>query len=222
MTDENESTRGLTLAWTLTAGWLAAGAARICLDWEAVSKLKPNEMGDLAAGAFAPLAFLWLVYGFFLQRQELMLQRMELHASVKALEDQRDELRKQTKTSETLAEVTTNQLKLSQEQLDRYINEKRARFVLSGKPTFQHAGGILQCLGIKFKNVGADAFDVFASVDSYPPGHVQQGSPEVARGGNYHLNVAAQNRDIVFPLRVTLRWSDALMVENNESYEVIS
>lgn len=47
-------------------------------------KLSGNEFGDFLAGVFSPLAFLWLVLGFFQQGQEL-------RASIHALELQGDE-----------------------------------------------------------------------------------------------------------------------------------
>ncbi|WP_425063717.1 hypothetical protein [Pyruvatibacter mobilis] len=42
-----------------------------------------NEFGDFLAGVAAPLAFLWLVLGFFQQGEELRLQVKEMSDSVK-------------------------------------------------------------------------------------------------------------------------------------------
>ncbi|WP_149931189.1 hypothetical protein [Acinetobacter soli] len=54
-----------------------------------ISNLKLNEIGDYLAGVFAPLAFLWLVFGYYQQGQELKqntealrLQAEELKNSV--------------------------------------------------------------------------------------------------------------------------------------------
>jgi hypothetical protein len=54
-----------------------------------------NELGDWFAGAFSPLAFAWLVWGFFLQRDELSqntkileLQRVEMAESAEAARNQ--------------------------------------------------------------------------------------------------------------------------------------
>ena len=53
-------------------------------------KLKLNEIGDLAAGVFGPMAFLWLILGYLQQGKELKastkalrLQAKELNNSVK-------------------------------------------------------------------------------------------------------------------------------------------
>ena len=44
-----------------------------------------NELGDFLAGVFSPLAFLWLVVGYFLQASELNLTRKELIGQTSAL-----------------------------------------------------------------------------------------------------------------------------------------
>lgn len=65
--------------------------------------LKPNEFGDLLAGIFSPLAFLWLVLGYFQQGKELK-------ASVKALELQGKELKNSVEQQRALVDVSTKQL----------------------------------------------------------------------------------------------------------------
>ena len=57
--------------------------------WELLRAGNLNELGDFLAGFFTPLAFGWLVYGYFLQSKELRLQREELALT-------RDQLGKQT------------------------------------------------------------------------------------------------------------------------------
>ncbi len=57
----------------LTGGWLLLGAAYISttIGWSNFSSLPAAELGSFLEGAFAPLAFLWLVIGYFLQQKEL-------------------------------------------------------------------------------------------------------------------------------------------------------
>ena len=57
--------------------------------------LRPNELGDFLAGLFTPLAFLWLVIGYFMQRTELGLQREELKHQREELALTRDKLGEQ-------------------------------------------------------------------------------------------------------------------------------
>jgi len=56
--------------------------------------LRLNEIGDIAAGIFAPLAFLWLFVATQLQRRELRLQREELEETRLVLAAQQKELEK--------------------------------------------------------------------------------------------------------------------------------
>jgi hypothetical protein len=57
----------------LTALWLGIGLLYIgtSLGWTGFLRLPLGDLGDFLGGAFAPLAFLWLVLGLFLQQREL-------------------------------------------------------------------------------------------------------------------------------------------------------
>jgi hypothetical protein len=81
--------------------------------------MDPNEFGDLLAGVFSPLAFLWLVLGFLQQGQEL-------RASVRALELQGEELRNSVEQQRELVAVTREELEFQNERL-RSEDEERDR-----------------------------------------------------------------------------------------------
>ena len=57
----------------LTGLWILLGAIYISgtVGWGQFSTLSPELMGNFLEGASAPLAFLWLVIGYFLQQKEL-------------------------------------------------------------------------------------------------------------------------------------------------------
>ncbi|MEE4359944.1 MAG: hypothetical protein V2I63_00320 [Pseudomonadales bacterium] len=57
----------------ITAVWLLLGAAYVSwhLGWRAFLDQPADVLGSFLEGAFAPLAFLWLVIGYFLQQKEL-------------------------------------------------------------------------------------------------------------------------------------------------------
>ena len=57
----------------VTAAWIFLGSSYITtqIGWAAFSRLPAEELGSFLEGAFAPLAFLWLVIGYFLQQKEL-------------------------------------------------------------------------------------------------------------------------------------------------------
>ncbi len=63
----------IVLGLCLTTVWLLLGIIYISqrLGWTSFTSLPPAELGSFFEGAFAPLAFLWLVIGYFLQQKEL-------------------------------------------------------------------------------------------------------------------------------------------------------
>ncbi len=88
-------------AWFLTAVWAFAVLAlvsqtQVCDTAEVddgfliqhLSCLRASELGDLLAGAFAPLAFLWFLVAIFVQLAELRLGREEFSTARKAMQDQ--------------------------------------------------------------------------------------------------------------------------------------
>lgn len=58
------------------------GVIMAITDLSDYKNLKLNEKGDLLAGIFSPLAFLWLVYGYLQQGQELKNQVKEFKNSI--------------------------------------------------------------------------------------------------------------------------------------------
>ena len=66
----------------LTSAWLITGFLYISgsVGWSGFISLPVEEMGSFLEGAFAPLAFLWLVIGYFLQQQELIHNTQAMRA----------------------------------------------------------------------------------------------------------------------------------------------
>lgn len=119
------------------AGFLASAAYLIAMGvWALLERpelvaMSPNEFGDLLAGIFSPLAFLWLVLGFLQQGQEL-------RASVEALRLQGEELRASVEQQRQLVEATREQLKFDSEMLAA----QREELDRTSQPIFD-----LQCNG---------------------------------------------------------------------------
>jgi hypothetical protein len=63
----------LHFSLTLTIAWLLLGFAYISsvIGWTDFVRQNAPSLGSFLEGAFAPLAFLWLVVGFFLQQKQL-------------------------------------------------------------------------------------------------------------------------------------------------------
>ncbi len=75
-------------------------------------KLDPNNFGDTLAGIAGPLAFIWLVLGFFIQSEQLKAQGASVDAQREALDMQRTEL-----------ELQRNELRLQREETTRLADE---------------------------------------------------------------------------------------------------
>ncbi|WP_460103902.1 hypothetical protein [Pseudomonas sp. H1_D04] len=79
--------------------------------------LKLNELGDFLAGAFGPVAFLWLVLGFLQQGRELKL-------SSDALRLQADELKKSVEQQSIMASAAIKQIESQSLAFDMQLQER--------------------------------------------------------------------------------------------------
>ncbi len=112
----------------ITAFWLVAASALSAANFEAFARLDPNEWGDFLAGVFAPLAFLWLVLGFFQQGEEL-------RHSGRALWMQGRELQHSVEQQKELVAVTREQLTFESQRLEH----ERLEASLSSRPVLSLA-----------------------------------------------------------------------------------
>jgi hypothetical protein len=75
------------LGLSLTVAWLLLGVIWIAQDgWVAFIRLPADQLGSFLEGAFAPLAFLWLVVGYFLQQKELEQNTLALKAQAEEIQ----------------------------------------------------------------------------------------------------------------------------------------
>lgn len=79
--------------------------------------LKLNEIGDLSAGVFGPVAFLWLVLGYIQQGRELNI-------SSKALQMQAAELKESVKQQTALVEAQQENLRCYERSLEPLLDLK--------------------------------------------------------------------------------------------------
>ncbi len=124
-----------------------------------------NEVGDFLAGAFGPVAFLWLVLGFLQQGDELRM-------STQALEDQAQELKNSVEHQSTLATAALEQMNVQQVMLQMQIDEQEKSFkavfsIQSGYPSFSN-GTTRNTMVIL--NRGADAAHIDIAFDPAIPG----------------------------------------------------
>jgi len=98
------------IALLVSVGWLVLGAWWVFRD--GVPGLQLDQWGDLAGGAFAPLAFLWLVVGYLQQGEELRDNVRALHLQEEALRLQVQELKESVQQQTAVATAAARQADL--------------------------------------------------------------------------------------------------------------
>jgi hypothetical protein len=110
-----------------TALWIFLGIEYIggVVGWKAFANQPAEALGGFLEGAFAPLAFLWLVIGFFLQQRELsqnteairgqyeQMRRAAEHAEIQARAISANELHQRQETFLMVADRVSHQLGVS-------------------------------------------------------------------------------------------------------------
>ncbi|ENM5776348.1 hypothetical protein V4V60_004009 [Vibrio mimicus] len=154
----------MTLTWCLLWGGV------IFNSWCSVIEMPLNELGDFFAGIFAPLAFLWLVIGYFQQGQELTLNTKALEKQEEALRLQVNELQQSVEQQREMVEITQKELemtKLSNERQykkDKLFAQPLLRFE-KGQPI---SAGRTILYDVLIKNIGHVVRSVNISIDSHP------------------------------------------------------
>jgi len=103
----------IKFGWGATFLWVTLWAILLYSDWNNAIKMGFNEWGDFFAGASAPLAFLWLVIGYFQQGEELNQNTKALEHQEKALQQQVDELKQSVEQQGNLALAQKKQTEIS-------------------------------------------------------------------------------------------------------------
>jgi hypothetical protein len=104
---------------------------------QSLLELDLNELGDFLAGAVGPVAFFWLVHGYFQQNAAIKIQSDELKAAV-------DQHKAQVTATNTLAE---HDLRLARIDYYRLLAETGGtireckRLLITPKEPFDYIGG---------------------------------------------------------------------------------
>ena len=118
---------------------------------EALVCMPLNEVGDFLAGVFGPLAFIWLVLGFF-------QQGIELRQNSKALQLQADELRNSVEQQRQLVQVTREQVSVELEAMaherERIRKAALPRLVFQAAYARPGSPSGFQRYRVNFTNVG--------------------------------------------------------------------
>lgn len=126
-------------------------------NWSAVSTLVPNEMGDFLAGAFGPVALLWLVCGYFQQGAELRQNTKALQMQSDSLKQQVEELKVSVSHQAEIADAAKRQLSFEMQKSREATERSEAMSlpelsVIDFNPYAYESGVLFRCW---VKNTGA-------------------------------------------------------------------
>ncbi len=129
------------LGLTLTVAWLLLGIIYVStsIGWTDLDELPAHELGSFLEGAFAPLAFLWLVIGYFLQQKEL--------------EHNTDALRSQAVAIQRTAEQAVIQ---SEQMAANEMHARQEAFLQVAKSVNGQLGSIAGLLYLSSQGAGGD------------------------------------------------------------------
>ncbi|CAN7413208.1 hypothetical protein LJR277_002518 [Pseudomonas sp. LjRoot277] len=105
-----------------TVVYLVIIAATVAFKFEKFLALELNELGDFLAGAFGPIAFLWLVLGFLQQGRELRL-------STDALQLQAEELKHSVEQQSIMADAAVRQIDAARQALELQMQESERALI---------------------------------------------------------------------------------------------
>lgn len=200
------------LALAATLVWLL-GFALWTLLWE--PPVRGNEWGDWAAGMFAPVAFFWLVLGYFQQGEEL-------RQNTEALKMQQQELKNQVAETAILAANSARQAVAAEQMVSATLEEKQRialREQADALPIFRMAGVSTSPNGVRMtlRNAGATVTNL--SVESLTEGVKVRIEPSgvLESGGDAALKVGGT---VTFPISFELSFTDRLGKLHARTYEM--
>ena len=146
-----------TMKIIITDLWIASALAFVFFRWDLAVEMKPNEWGDFTAGVFAPIAFLWLIFGYVQQGKGL---KQNTHA----LQLQAEEL-KQMVLAQRM-EVDIAQKSLSFQVGGKLFVTADQTFKTMARNSSKLEAGIL----LAIRTPGRPVSNVIIKIDSGPPG----------------------------------------------------
>ncbi|HEL3005855.1 TPA: hypothetical protein UM358_000437 [Stenotrophomonas maltophilia] len=146
------------LGLVVTALYAAFLLAYCVENWCEIVGLVPNTLGDFLAGAFGPIALLWLVCGYFQQGSELQQNTEALRLQYSALQKQVEELTLSRGHQEQLAGATKEQFEFIVAQSKRVAEREEQmyspNFSVDNLDPYPVESNVL--FGCTIKNLGAD------------------------------------------------------------------
>lgn len=175
-----------------------------------------NEFGDFLAGAFSPIAFLWLILGY-------LQQQRELQQNTRALEIQAEELKNSVEQYKAMVKVANEQLLSDREMLISAKSEKEAQF----KPRIRAPiispamiiGGGRFVYNTEIENAGAQAIQVhiltepeFKLFNGVSIHSLKEGKTSLRHGIEFN------QEDLLDTFAMTIRYESALGIPYSDTY----
>lgn len=155
-----EEPRGLRsrTRWGIAATvlWAALWVLIVWQRWESARSMDLNQWGDFFAGVIAPIAFLWLILGYFQQGDELAQNTNALRAQERELKRQAEETANLVQQYARQAEASAKLAELSLAEHDRAERERLAAL----RPRFRVRSSIHQAgrqTAVRMDNAGGTA-----------------------------------------------------------------
>jgi hypothetical protein len=200
----------LTVLYLFGAWWLFEGRL------PEIRALKPNEVGDLLAGVFGPLAILWVILGYFQQGQELRV-------NTEALRLQAEELRHSVEQQRQLVEVSREQLKVEMEAIQteqhRMRQAQKPRFAFRGALLVESSGSTWK-YAVEFINLGSSATALSLQIRRTQEHHDPDSFQVWARDQKHTFSwrIASDNVD---PFLVSIAFTDAGGLPGEQLFRVL-
>jgi hypothetical protein len=197
----------------VTVAWVAFLVIYLLTVADVFADLPPNEFGDFLAGAFAPLAFLWLVLGFWQQGQEL-------RHSADALWLQGKELQHSVEQQRELVNVSREQLQFE----SHVLQQQREEIARSAQPILSivRAGSMSSPPGnrlYRFRviNYGKTCTEVRLDIKGY---RSSPAAPAIKTGEPFEFNIEApiENR---LPYDVDIYFKDERLIPGVRRFRIV-
>lgn len=195
----------------VTGAWLVIAGAYSHQNWTKVSALDPEDLATFLGGVFAPLAFLWLVLGYFQQGEEL-------RHSVEALRLQAVELKNSVEQQRELVNATRDQIE--HERSVSYANEQAS--AQAAAPLFRlqtyttHTNELSITRQYLLKNLGTPVRDVKIVME---PNDVKVEQVSMGESELVYLDVGHSLNHPV-KQRVTISFRDARNIAGQVAFEI--
>lgn len=178
--------------------------------------LSLNELGDFFAGAFGPLAILWLILGFF-------QQGIELRQNTNALELQAEELKNSVVQQKELVEVSRQQFSAEIESLnyerEQQKKSKQPIFVTHGIGSRHTSGQHSYSLAIS--NVGSTATNVNVSFNREMRKVTPNLFPAFPRDKNFRIEFEYLMWKPEIDTSITFNYTDSSGLPGSEEFNLI-